>query len=123
MSPREAFVAEMERVDASVDLGRVALLIAAEEYPELDVDGYLARIDAIADGVRPRLSGDEGPASVLAAINAHLYGALGFRGNREEYYDPRNSYLNEVLDRRTGLPILLCVLYREVARRLGHGLV
>jgi regulator of sirC expression with transglutaminase-like and TPR domain len=121
--PRAAFAAEMEKPEDEIDLGRTALLIAAEEYPGLDVDDYLGRIDAIADGVRPRLSGDEGPASVLAAINGHLYGELGFRGNREEYYDPRNSFLNDVIDRRTGLPILLCILYREVARRLGHELV
>src|SRR5581483_5478377 len=106
MDAREAFVQAMKRVEADADLGRIALLIAAEEYPGLDVDGYLTRIDEIARDVRPR-----------------LYGVLGFRGNREDYYDPRNSYLNEVLDRRTGLPILLSVLYREVARRLGHELV
>jgi regulator of sirC expression with transglutaminase-like and TPR domain len=123
MDAREAFVQAVERVEADGDLGRIALLIAAEEYPGLDVDGYLARIDEIARDVRPRLGGGEGPAAVLSAINAHLYGVLGFRGNREDYYDPRNSYLNEVLDRRTGLPILLSVLYREIARRLGHELV
>jgi regulator of sirC expression with transglutaminase-like and TPR domain len=121
--PRAAFAAELEKTDAEIDLGRVALLIAAEEYADLDVDAYLARIDAISEGVRPRLSGDEGPAAVLSAINGHLYGELGFVGNRDEYYDPRNSFLNEVLERRTGLPILLCILYREVARRLGHDLV
>jgi regulator of sirC expression with transglutaminase-like and TPR domain len=121
--PRAAFAAELEKPDDSIELGRLCLLIAAEEYPGLDVDGYLARIDAIADGVRPRLTGDEGPASVLAAINRHLYGELGFVGNKDDYYDPRNSYLNEVLERRTGLPILLCILYREVAARLGHQLV
>lgn len=121
--PRAAFEAELEKPDGEIELGRLCLLIAAEEYPRLDVDAYLATIDAIADGVRPRLSGDEGPASVLAAINGHLYGELGFVGNRDDYYDPRNSYLNEVLDRRTGLPILLCILYREVAARLGHELV
>lgn len=121
--PRAAFEAELEKREEAIDLARAALLIAAEEYAGLDVDEYLARIERLADGVRPRLSGDEGPASVLAAINGHLYGELGFQGNREEYYDPRNSFLNEVIDRRTGLPILLCILYREVARRLGHQLV
>ena len=82
--PRAAFAAEMEKPEGEVDLGRTALLIAAEEYPGLDPEEYLGRIDAIAEGVRPRLSGDEGPASVLAAINGHLYGELGFRGNRDE---------------------------------------
>lgn len=121
--PRAAFGVELARPDAKIDLARAALLIAAEEYPGLDVEAYLGRIDRIADGVRPRLSADEGPASVLAAINGHIYGELGFRGNREDYYDPRNSFLNDVIERRTGLPILLSILYREVAARLGHELV
>jgi regulator of sirC expression with transglutaminase-like and TPR domain len=121
--PRAALLAELARSEEDVDLARAALLIAAEEYPDLDVDACLARIDGLADGVRGRLSGDEGPAGVLAAINGHLYRELGFRGNRAEYYDPRNSYLNDVIARRTGIPITLAVLYQAVAARLGHRLV
>ena len=120
---RALLAAELARPEQEVRLERAALLIAAEEYPGLDVDGYLVRIDELADGVRARLSGDEGPAGVLAAINGHLFRELGFHGNRDEYYDPRNSYLNEVLERRTGIPITLSVLYLAVARRLGHRLV
>jgi regulator of sirC expression with transglutaminase-like and TPR domain len=119
--PRAALVAEL--AGGEVRLERAALLIAAEEYRGLDVDGYLARIDELAAGVRSRLSGDEGPAGVLAAINGHLFRELGFRGNRDDYYDPANSYLNEVIDRRTGIPITLSVLYVAVARRLGHRLI
>lgn len=106
-----------------IDLARTLLLIAAEEYPGLDVAAYLAKLDDLASSVRPRLSGDEGPAGVLAAINGRLYRELGFAGNREHYGDPRNSFLNEVLDRRTGIPITLAVVYMEVARRLGFTLV
>jgi regulator of sirC expression with transglutaminase-like and TPR domain len=119
--PRGALVEELGAPEPRLD--RAALLVAAEEYPALDVDAYLARIDALADGARARLSGDEGPAGVLAGINGHLYRELGFRGNREEYYDPRNSYLNDVIERRTGIPITLAVLYQAVAARLGHRLV
>ena len=119
--PRRALLDELDAPAPRLD--RAALLIAAEEYPDLDVDAYLGRIDDLAAGVRLRLSGDEGPAGVLAAINGHLYRELGFRGNREEYYDPRNSYLNEVIERRTGIPITLAVLYQAVAARLGHRLV
>src|SRR5439155_5550758 len=93
--------------DDSIDLARVLLLIAAEEYPRIDLDAYLTRLDELADGVRPRLSGDEGPTAVLAAINGYLYRDLGFRGNAEQYDDPRNSFLNEVIDRRTAIPITL----------------
>jgi regulator of sirC expression with transglutaminase-like and TPR domain len=121
--PRAALAAELARPEDDVRLERAALLIAAEEYPGLDVDGYLARIDELAAGARSRLSGDEGPAGVVAAINGHLFRELGFHGNRDDYYDPRNSYLNEVLDRRTGIPITLSVLYVAVAGRLGHRLV
>src|SRR5687768_13994993 len=119
--PRGALIEELTAPAPRLD--RAALLIAAEEYPDLDVDDYLARIDGLADGVRARLSGDEGPAGVLAAINGHLYRELGFRGNRDEYYDPRNSYLNDVIERRTGIPITLAVMYQAVAGRLGHRLV
>lgn len=121
--PRAAFAAAIDRPEPEIDLGYVALTIAAEEYRDLDVDAYVRRLDELADGVRPRLSGDEGPSAVLSAINGHLFRALGFRGNRDDYYDPRNSFLNDVLDRRTGIPITLSIVYREVARRLGFELV
>jgi regulator of sirC expression with transglutaminase-like and TPR domain len=121
--PRAAFRAAVAETDDAIDLAGTLLLVAAEEYPDLEPERYVARLDDLADAVRPRLSGDEGPAGVLAAINGHLYRELGFRGNAEDYYDPRNSYLNEVLDRRTGLPITLAVVYLEVARRLSFPLV
>jgi regulator of sirC expression with transglutaminase-like and TPR domain len=121
--PRAALAAELARPPEDVRLERAALLIAAEEYPGLDVDGYLARIDELAAGARSRLSGDEGRAGVLAAINGYLFRELGFRGNRDDYYDPGNSYLNEVLERRTGIPITLSVLYIAVARGLHHRLI
>ena len=121
--PRAALAAALSGGDDAIELARVMLLIAAEEYPELDLDAYLGRLDRLAEAIRPRLSGDEGPAALLGTINGHLYRELGFRGNAEDYQDPRNSFLNEVLDRRTGIPITLAVVYMEVAARLGHRLV
>jgi regulator of sirC expression with transglutaminase-like and TPR domain len=121
--PRAALAAALSAGDEAIDLARVLLLIAAEEYPDLDVDAYLGRLDGLADAIRPRLSGDEGPAAVLGTINGHLYRELGFQGNSQDYQDPRNSFLNQVLDRRTGIPITLAVVYMEVARRLGYRLV
>jgi regulator of sirC expression with transglutaminase-like and TPR domain len=122
--PRAALASALASNDEEqIDLARTMLLIAAEEYPDLDPEAYLGRLDALAGAIRPRLSGDEGPAAVLGTINGHLYREVGFQGNADRYDDPRNSFLNEVLDRRTGIPITLAIVYMEVARRLGHRLV
>lgn len=100
-----------------------ALLIASVEYPSLDAARYLARLDAIGDEALAAVNTDagvEGPLHArVDAINRCLYGALGFRGNRERYGDVRNSCLNQVIDRRTGIPITLAIIYMDVARRAG----
>jgi regulator of sirC expression with transglutaminase-like and TPR domain len=98
---------------------RAALLIAREEYPELDPDGYLAQLDHLGELVRTRVGAETEPDRQIAAVNAVLFGEEGFRGNGVNYYDPRNSYLNEVLDRRLGIPITLAVVYVAVGRRAG----
>jgi regulator of sirC expression with transglutaminase-like and TPR domain len=105
--------------DDQVDLAQAALLIACEEYPDLDVPRYLRRVDGLAVGVSARLDGDPGALSAVRALNGLLVDEEGFRGNLEDYYDPRNSFLNDVLDRRTGIPITLSTLYIEVGRRAG----
>ncbi len=105
--------------DGAIDLARAALLVG-EVDGELDIDRYLGRIDhlaARADDARTRL-GDV-PWAGPRAIAAALFNDLGFRGNTADYYDPDNSFLHRVLDRRTGIPITLSVLYIEVARRIG----
>ena len=107
-----------------VSLAEGALLIAAEEYTELDVDGYLARIDRMGAELKRRLRTDISTTEALIALNRYVFDELGFSGNNEDYYDPRNSYLNEVIDRRLGIPITLAVLYIEIGRRIGlplHG--
>jgi regulator of sirC expression with transglutaminase-like and TPR domain len=109
------------RPDAAVDLAEASLLIAGEEYPDLDPDRYLARLDALGDALRVR-AGDGDGAALVPALNRLLFEEEGFHGNTEDYYDPRNSFLNDVLDRRTGIPISLCTVYMEVARRAGRAL-
>jgi regulator of sirC expression with transglutaminase-like and TPR domain len=105
--------------DASIDLGEAAFVIAAEEYPALDVRQCLLRLDDLAAQVRPRLASATGAVERLALLTDYLHRERNLRGNEEEYYDPRNSYLNEVLDRGTGIPISLSVLYMEVGKRTG----
>jgi regulator of sirC expression with transglutaminase-like and TPR domain len=109
----------VDRSEDKIDLGRAALTIAISDYSELDVAGYLSRIDELAARVRARLGTDPDVHSCVAALNRVLFQEYGFRGNRENYYDPRNSFLNEVLDRKTGIPISLSVVYMEVAQRIG----
>ncbi|MDQ1436803.1 MAG: hypothetical protein QOK43_432 [Acidimicrobiaceae bacterium] len=103
------FLALVETEDARLDEG--AMLIAAHAYPDMDVDAQLARMDELAAGC-------PGPGDV-AGLRRYLFNELGFRGNEDDYGDPRNSYLNDVLDRRLGIPITLSVLTIEVGRRVG----
>ncbi len=116
---RARFAALAALPDDAIDLGLGALLIAAEAYPGLDVGAYMTRIDALAAlASRDVPAGDPARERVLA-LNRFLFESQGFRGNRESYGDPRNSYLNEVLERRIGIPITLSVVYVEIARRLA----
>jgi regulator of sirC expression with transglutaminase-like and TPR domain len=114
---RARFVALLER--DPVPLDEAALALAQEEYPALDPDEVLVRLDALADRVQRRAPGARRSAVVLHALRKVLFEEEGLKGNRAEYEDPRNSFLNEVLDRRLGIPISLCVVYMEVARRVG----
>lgn len=109
----------LTRPDREVDLAEAALLVAAEEYPGLDVRGYLARLDEMGAALRRRLDDEPRPERAIMALNHYLFQEQGFHGNSERYYDARNSYLNEVLDRRTGIPITLSTVFMEVARRAG----
>ena len=102
-----------------MDLAEGALLIAAEEYPELRLGAYLDRIERLAGELREVVGDEISPAGVVERCNAFFFEAQRFRGNHADYYDPRNSYLNEVLDRRLGIPISLSVLYWAVAEPLG----
>ena len=116
---RRQFAEMLARPEQGVSLARGALLIACEEYPALDPSRYLARLDGMAGAVRRRLAGPAGAEEAVAALNALLFEEEGFHGNEQDYYDPRNSFLNDVLDRKTGIPITLSTVYIEVAQRAG----
>jgi regulator of sirC expression with transglutaminase-like and TPR domain len=108
----------VSRPDGRLDLARAALTIAQWEYPALDVNAYLERLDGLARGVDgSRRSTD--PLGRLHRLREYLFVEQGFTGNREDYYDPRNSFLNDVLDRRQGIPITLSLVLIEVGKRLG----
>lgn len=104
--------------DDHIDLIRAALVIARTEYPALDIEVYAARVEDLARQVAASAS-DVHPQRSLAALNRVLFEELNLRGNRENYYDPRNSFLNDVLDRGLGIPITISIVYMEVARRVG----
>ena len=100
------------------DLETACWLLARTRYPELDDVPYRARLDQMAKELRERLTGRETPRGTVEVCNRYLFHTLGFSGNRQDYYDPDNSYLNRVLDRRLGIPISLSVLYMLLGRRL-----
>lgn len=109
----------VQRPEAEIELDVAALLIGDWDR-EVDVAGNLHLLDGFADRAIERLARREGePFGVVRALNETLFGELGFRGNDEAYYDPRNSFLSDVIARRLGIPISLSVLYIEVARRIG----
>ena len=112
----EAFLGQPRR---EMSLAHGALLIACAEYPELDVAAYLRRLDDMAATLKARLPADIGRSGMLAALNRYLFDELGFKGNQADYYDPRNSFLNDVIERKLGIPITLSVLYIEIGKRLG----
>jgi len=96
-----------------------ALAIAAVEYPELDTGRYREQLDQWADTILSRLSEDPSLEEVIQTLNDFLFLEQGFEGNRDDYYDPRNSFINDVLDRRRGIPLTLSIVYIELGRRLG----
>lgn len=102
-----------------MNLARAALLVAREEYPQLPLDPYLARLDVLAEEAWDRLGGERAPLVVLREAVANLFERRKLRGNRERYHDPRNSFLNDVLDRGLGIPLTLGIVLLEVGWRLG----
>ena len=104
------------------DLAEASLMLAQDIYPDIDVPTYLGQLDGIAASIRKRLADDAFAEQKVIALNYYLFNEMRFSGNVEDYYDPRNSYLNEVIERRTGIPITLAILYLEVGRRLGLNL-
>ncbi|MEZ5543866.1 MAG: SirB1 family protein [Lysobacteraceae bacterium] len=105
--------------DGHVDLFDGALLVARDEYPELDVAHYRALIDEHERALHSRLPSDADVQARLIAVNRYLFDELGFTGNQDAFYDPRNSYINDVLERRLGIPLSLGLVQMELARRMG----
>lgn len=120
---RQRFYQEIRQPDAQISLAKAALYIAQEEYPELDVEVYLTRLNLMATEIAERLPATPYPLRMIQTINQYLFTNLGFQGNSENYYDPRNSYLNQVIDRRTGIPLTLSLVYLEIASRIGFPMV
>jgi regulator of sirC expression with transglutaminase-like and TPR domain len=124
---KDAFLHEFSRLAASPDrdLATPALMIARLECVQLDPAPYLQQLDAMGAAARERLHASgclqdaRTSETAVDVLNAYLFDEEGFTGNRERYEDPSNSFLNEVLERRTGIPITLALVYMEVARRAG----
>lgn len=110
-------MALLEAHDDNIPLDEAAACLAAEEQPDVSAEAILAQLDELAAGVR--LSAGAPLTDTIARINHHMFAELGFAGDRQTYDAPANSFLNQVIARRRGLPILLSLLYMEVARRSG----
>ena len=119
MQAAEQFERMAQGPDEGIDLVRGALLIAAEEYPDLDPDACIEALEGLAGALRRRLRPDIGPADSIRALNRYMFDDLGFHGATEDYYDPRNSFLNDVVTRRTGIPITLAIVYMSLGRGIG----
>lgn len=122
---RRNFALSVRRNGAEIDLFTACMHIAAEEYDGLDTDRYSAKMDELAEMVQDRIPAGPSQYDYLHSINEVLFEIAGLRGNSENYYDPRNSFLNEVIDRGLGIPITLSIVYMEVAARAGlamHGI-
>lgn len=118
LAARRAF-AKLAALDEAVfPLDRAALTIGLEEFPALDVDAYLRKLDTLAARTEVLVGRDRSSSNILECLKEVLFVQEALRGNAEDYYDPRNSYLNEVLDRKQGIPISISVVYIEVARRI-----
>jgi len=116
---RSRFAELLSLDDQQISLAEATLLIAAEEYTKLNIQVYLEKLDHFGDLASAKTAGARDANDVISALNSTLFDYIGFHGNRDSYYDPRNSFLNQVIDRRTGIPITLTVVYIEVARRIG----
>lgn len=117
------FRQEVQQPDEQIDLLQAALYIAQTDYPNLDIAEYINAIDTMAAEVQERLPKEPYPLRMIQTINRYLYEDLGFSGNTIDYYDPRNSFINEVIDRRTGIPITLALVYLAIAERVDFPMV
>ena len=92
------------------------------EYPELDISKYIEKINEIGDSLKLKISNIKNPTYLISVLNEHFFDSYGFNGNNEDYYDPGNNFLNVVLDKMTGIPITLSIIYSQVAKKIGLDL-
>ncbi|MEA2570821.1 MAG: hypothetical protein QOI24_2822 [Acidobacteriota bacterium] len=116
---RRQFLELAETEIATGDLARCALLIALEDYPRTDVPRYLAELESLVTRVRAKAVAGEPPIFLLGHLHAEMFDVDGYTGNSDNYYDPRNAYLSDVIDRKIGLPIALSVIFLHVANAVG----
>jgi regulator of sirC expression with transglutaminase-like and TPR domain len=124
-SIRSQFAALVEKPEDDIDLVEAALLIARTGFPDLSVSDCTEQLDRWADRLRKSLDESSSAGDILIHLNRILFDEEGFQGNRQNYYDPQNSFLNRVLERKLGIPISLSLVYSEVGRRAGfpvHGI-
>ena len=117
------FAQELDCSDKYIDLTKATLKIARLEYPELDLNHYLHHLNQFIAQTQARLPQTRYPLKIIGEINKVFFEELGFRGNQENYYDPRNSFLNDVIDRRVGIPISLSVVYLAIAKGIQFPMV
>ncbi len=120
---RQRFLQEVRQPEEQINLEKAALYIAQEASPDLEVEEYLNTLDTMADEVRDRLPEEPYPLRMVQLINRYLYEDLKFSGDSEDYYNPQNSFLNSVIDRRMGIPITLSLVYLAIAKRLDFPMV
>lgn len=118
-NPQDRLRQIMSCPEAEINLAEAALVIARAEYPQLDIADYLHGLDRLAGRISERIALRATMTERLEALNQCLFEEEGFQGNAKHYYDPRNSFLNEVMDRRCGIPITLSLIYIEIGRRIG----
>ncbi len=117
-STRSRLAEALSRSERDFQLGLAALYVAQEEYPQLPVERYMLRLDALAESVKDRLDNETAPLVVMREVIRTLFEQERLLGNKESYHDPRNSFLNDVLDRQLGNPVALSIILLEVGWRL-----
>ena len=117
------FAQEVSRSDESINLAKASLYCAQAEYPDLEVTKYLEQLDLMAQDIAVKLPDQHYPLQIIKTINNHLYNNLEFRGNDQDYYNPKNSFLNDVIELRRGIPLTLSIIYLEIAKRLNFPML
>jgi len=117
------FYQEVNQPESQIDLAKASLYFAQAEYKDVNVQKYLNILDDIAQEIARSLTPERYPLKVVKAINNHLFNCLEFQGNKQNYYDPNNSFLHHVIERKVGIPISLSVIYLAIAKRLNFPMV